>query len=948
MNSDTNLKNKLLDPKRRLAIDTKYAINHVGHKKWDIISKKMGSEIDIWMDLYEAGKRNLQKNPDQSQSQMYCGEEIYLSIRPELIDKKVIFFCSTVDSNKKTNKSAKINLTGTKGKGKAKPGAKAGAKQNQPNKADKIKQDNITRKIKSDLEDLFKTISNEPFKSSQPIIFYAKFVELMFVKMMVQCRNLINKYDAENKKLATKSASRYTPAGEIEELRQNLEYYRKELLELIVGFNKILAEKQLYPNLSRTCISDLREWILHGKKIIDFDTSKVIIERPELIFKTVYDAMLEYKQTGLYESQKEIFQFITSNSKYLALVHTMLGSGKTSMILPICGWLQANSKTIKSKLIFCCPNEVVLLEVAHMIYGMAVPFGIVIRDKETGKLDYKWSSFVEKNKSNETGKDKSKESAVVYLCDIYAARILLEERQQCIYDRQLYYKSAQLDENSSPPEIPEYILMADELTKDADSQNGFMVDSGFSVPTEVFVDLMRLAPPKIILMSATLPTENQLPDFYSAIALAHPGMVIKSFSSSEAKIGCALISSGGQLYAPHIGCKVAEHINHILAVIKSNPFVGRFYTFEVLLQMLNIFKILSLDVPNLSIMFDDPSKANQTNIQQFAYTMLEKLISNGGEDIIDKACSMEQMQNAFPVETKVGVDLKTIFTTDYHRFNRGCLVFSTDPVSTALEVYAANFDNFLNGKSDRNIFQQVRLDAILSKYEKELDIFQKAMKRIDEKKDDGIIKQNKENNTKERVKSESWEQSSKLLEQRPVWEFPKALQLGSIEHSQKTGCFSSAGLIGGIEADDLPKGTSVPINILTMLASGIGVYSLDSPLLDDEYLKTVLLLAKKGLVKTIFTDSSIAYGTNLAVSDIIMIDESSDGESIVDKHSMKTIFQMLGRAGRGGNLSYQAKIYTVSQENNLINKIALYAKEMLDEGPRDEINNIRRAFNVLW
>lgn len=942
-NERMELKNKLLDPKRRSAIDARFAINHVGHKKWDIISKKMGSEFEIWSDLYESGKRNLRQDNDfnQNSHQMYCGEEIYLDIRPELISKNIILFDPF--SQKDTNITKKINTKTAKKKpgAKTKPGAKAkpGAKNNQINKADKIRQDNLVRKIKSDLEDLFNTLSSEPVRGRQSIIFSAKFVELSFVKMMVQCRNLINKYDTINKQLIKKSSSKYTAMDEINELKTSLEFYYKELSELIVGFNKILKEKKLNENLSKTCLQDLDNWITNAKDIINFETTSIIIKRPELIFKTVYDSMLENKPIGPYPSQKEIFEFVTSNQKYLALVHTMLGSGKTSMVLPICGWLQANRKTIKSKLIFCCPNEVVLLEVAHMIYGMAVPFGIIIRKMENELLEYKWSTFVDKN--------NPKKSAIIYLCDIYTARILLEERQKCIRDRQLYYDANKRDPVNNPlteqriPEVPDYILMGDELTKDADSQKGFSVESGFSVPTEVFIDLMKMSPPKIILMSATLPTANQLPDLYNAIKLKHPGMIIKSFSSSEAKIGCAIISSNGELYAPHIGCQSVDDIKHILDVIKSNPFVGRFYTFEVLLQMLEIFNSLSIEVPDLSIMFDDPSKANQTNIQQFAYSMLEKLINNESNDIIEKACSMKKSVGS-------GVNLATIFTTDFCRFNRGCLVFSADPVSTALQVYSANFHNFLNENSERDIFQQIRLDTILDKYGKELESFKKALERIENKKDEGIIKQNKENNTKERIKSESWEQSAKLTEQKPSWDFPRALQLGSIEHAQKTNC-TNAGLTGGVEPEDLPKSTSVPMDILTMLASGIGIYSLDSPLLDDEYLKTVLLLAKKGLVKTIFTDSSIAYGTNLAVSDIIMIDEVGENQaSIIDKHSMKTIFQMLGRAGRGGNLSYQAKIYTTSPNNNLINKISLYAKDALNEESRDEIGNIFRAYQVLW
>ena len=63
---------------------------------------------------------------------------------------------------------------------------------------------------------------------------------------------------------------------------------------------------------------------------------------------------------------------------------------------------------------------------------------------------------------------------------------------------------------------------------------------------------------------------------------------------------------------------------------------------------------------------------------------------------------------------------------------------------------------------------------------------------------------------------------------------------------------------------------------------------------------------------------------------------------------MKTIFQMLGRAGRGGNLSFEAKVYTTSKDHNLANKLHKYVTGTLDEGSHDEIINIHTAFEVLW
>jgi len=934
-----DIRTKLTEAKRRHCVDSKYAVHHIGHKRWDIISKNIGSDIELWRGLYEKGKIRSSNNGIQfnkknitslaendTKTFICCGEEIYLSIRPDLISKEIIHNETPIKVKKINNKIKK--------KGKTAP----------INKAEKIKQENIIRKIKSDVDSLLKSITYEPYIAKQ-IVFTGKYIELVLVRMMVQCRNICLKFDSAMKHLTTKSASKYTPKKEIIEFSRIVDRYRNELTELVVGFNKIINEKQNCLSISKTCLSDLINWVAYAKQIINFTATDVIIKKPELIFKTIYDGMLEEKQADLYQSQKEILEFVTTNEKYLALVHTMLGSGKTSMILPLCGWLSVNRKD-DTKLIFCCPNDVVLLEVAHMVYGMGIPFGIVIHDQKENKLEYKWSSFIDKH--------RPKNSAILYLCDIFVARKLLEERLGFLQEKQMYLMANKRDPTNYPlteqrvPYVPDYILMGDELTKDADSQNGFMVDSSFSVTTEVFVDIMRIAPPKIILMSATLPTAEQLPEFYGAIVAANPEMIVRSFASSEAKIGCALISSTGELYAPHMGSQFVDDIKHVLSIIKTNPFVGRFYTFEILLEMVQQFQKLSLPVPDLAVMFDDPTKANQTNIQHFAYKLLEQLITIGSDEIVQQACTMKKS-----VGQGVGVDLNTIFTSDIHRFNKGCLIFSTDPVSTAYQVYQANFNSFLDQTTDRDIFQQVRLDNILLKYQKETDLFEKALKRIDEKSDNGIIKQNKEKNKKEKSKTESWQRTSQMLDNRPTWEFPSELQLCSLEHLAKAKCTMITSIGGMVGPEDLPDNTCVSVDILTMLASGIGIYSTSSESLDEEYLKTVIYLAKKGLVKTIFTDSSIAYGTNLAVSDIIIIDEpitvsGSIVPSIVDKHSIKTIFQMLGRAGRGGNLSYEARIYTTSNDNNLIDRIQSYIRGTLDEGCKDEIINIRRAFEILW
>lgn len=1051
--TDQEILSQLINPERRSAVDWKFAVNNVGHKKWDFIAKSSLDDTELWTTLYECGKRNLAPDTAKSLSvAKYCGEELYQKIRPQLINNKFIL----------GEKPIKIEKQAV-GK-KPKNGS---AKGKSISKGDLIKQNNLTKHLDTELKAILmsNTKDNMLDNNNEYITFKSKFGELVFVRLMNHCRVICDQVKNLTQQYAAVQNSRYKDENEIAQLETKLDKIHREVSELVVGYNKIVMDKKSEP-ISSTCVEDLQKWIDYAKKKISFNSLDIIMKIPELIFKTKYDGMLQHKISGLYPYQELIFKFITdenANTPLLALVHTMLGSGKTSMILPWCGWLMANRRLNKSKLLFTCPNEIVLLEVAQMVYRMGVSFAIVIYVKEENKLEYKWSSFADKT--------NPKDTAVLYMCDIFVARILLEERNSQLRDKNLYLDANKRDPHNYPlteskiPYVPDYILICDELTKDADTQNGFSVDSGFSLTTEVFIDTMKIAPPRIILMSATLPTYSQLPKLYNAIVESNPGMKIKSFTSSEAKIGCSLISAEGEIYAPHIGCETVVELKNVLLTIKSNPFIGRFYTVSVLLDMVNTFSKLSLPVPDLSILFDDPSKATQTYIQHIAYGMIETLIkltdnsvsdsvgdsigdnvgdsvsndvggvadsvdtsnnidhlvqsdvitaknkSNSSEedweaidetqinigngdqtdwvndsyddfsstesddkdsevgevgctdkvniisndngsnttlnpqlpaDIIKQACTMNKT-----VGNKI--NLQTMLTTDIGKFVKGCFIFCSDPVTTAFDVYRANFG--------ADVVDKIRLANLLTKYEKEMDNFDKNIKRVESKKDkpsknkDAKNADNAENSNKVNNPINSPTDTSKiisdLMNKKPVWDFPEELQICSTKHLIKSKC-DTKNISHQICPEDLPKNSNVSTDILTLLASGIAIYSTKSPLLDEEYLKTVIMLAKNRLIKFIFTDDSIAYGTNLAISNIVVIDMPLYNKpSIIELCSVKTILHMLGRIGRFGN-SYIATIYTISESNNLINLFKKFIDGNLEEGSRDEIRNIGRAFDVIW
>ena len=139
--------------------------------------------------------------------------------------------------------------------------------------------------------------------------------------------------------------------------------------------------------------------------------------------------------------------------------------------------------------------------------------------------------------------------------------------------------------------------------------------------------------------------------------------------------------------------------------------------------------------------------------------------------------------------------------------------------------------------------------------------------------------------------------------------------------------------------------------LLYLLFCGIGVYT-ESRHTNQEYLNLVVSGMNSGYIKIIFCDGGLAYGLNLPVGTIVLNDEKIVSKidpgvtypSIIEQHSIKTIFQMLGRAGRGGNLSYRADAYMIGS-GRLGPMLDHYLTDSLEEGSRDEAVNIMARYH---
>jgi hypothetical protein len=92
----------------------------------------------------------------------------------------------------------------------------------------------------------------------------------------------------------------------------------------------------------------------------------------------------------------------------------------------------------------------------------------------------------------------------------------------------------------------------------------------------------------------------------------------------------------------------------------------------------------------------------------------------------------------------------------------------------------------------------------------------------------------------------------------------------------------------------MPLDLNIPDRIQQLLFAGIGIYCPSSNMLNQAYHEAVLSLASDGKLAFLISDGSISYGANYPFSHIVITDE------IAVKHSINTLFQLAGRAGRVG------------------------------------------------
>jgi hypothetical protein len=798
------------------------------------------------------------------------GDNLYKLIR-ELININ--------DKNRQINLIEKI--TSSESEDNASGSKKTKTKVINLKKVDQMRLDNakktVTSQIKS-VTDTFSVNSLTPYSSFRSDILEIRAIGLMYCLWFI-CHNKI-KYSQSG------SEGKYYPF----------------VLSIIVATERFLKACSTYigkdmvtpgkhTEVSATLISDMNYLRLVAKSIYPYDGFTIYNHAPELLIYSEYDKCIPSKGITPRKNQKDVISFSKTNFEtgFLLSYKAMISSGKTTCSIALIKYMETlrkhHEKYRQLQFIFCCNLASVKCQVAQICYNTNVPFAMTHVEKDgTAKIINNFN------------------------CVSDAVRVCIIGSPDAI--------SLILADHSKGNPKTKYFLFHDEPTIGADVKGSNALKDNVTV--------MSNLPKWSILSSATMPDIEILEPFTTKFMEDNPNAVMDTVYSDEIQIGCDVMTLGMDPVIPHLGCSSGKELLAIVNTIKKNPFLGRIYTHNVAQTIWTECSNRNIDgIPDIPEIFKDVENLSADNVRRYVMIMLETIASKSNE-VVSEICatpiiingvnkviiddksnsgsgcdseseSESESDDGFAWETEeVIVDKGTIEydklgTTQAYRFLHMNLIATTDPLTFTID----NFKDILLMLKNHEEFPVSSAKNILAKYKKEIDIYNNNINRLEKNVDneDALSKQIDE-----------------LRSNKPQIKFPQCGQINTIHHINK---YSPAALktinkrfVGqGIVMEDIPYETfSVPDNILLLLFCGIGIYSPGNRMLDQNYINTVLSLAESGQLAYLVADSSICYGTNYPINRVFVVEDFSDN------HSIYTLFQLMGRAGRVGR-SWKAEAY---------------------------------------
>jgi hypothetical protein len=721
-------------------------------------------------------------------------------------------------------------------------------------KIDVFKRENSWKIVNTELDSLFERFNTND-AHNMPMACNSKFLEMRALGFMLSAKFLIN-----NKKKFFGKRSKLLFVN-------NIIVAMQKFLNASRGFEAdSIMDSTKKEKICEAFLDIVEKVLIELKTEYQYDGMNVCVDTPQLLIYTDYDHAIPKKISALYDHQtqmiNEVYSAIQNDKALLISLRTMTGTGKTTSACGIAEVVNCIRKyTSKKELmfIFCCTLRQVMDQVAQLVFNSGMPFGIASIDPFVG--------LKEINNYN----CKKDVDRVVTVCGPEACIELLKK-------------------------YPNAVLFLDEPTIGLDHKTDV---------AKYNVKLISECLPKwTILSSATLP--EQLPSWIlESHEVKHGDTKYIDIYSNKIHIACEIKTLDGKLMLPHYGVSSASHLEATIERIKANPFVGRTYTSNVGNALYNVISDAGVDgIPDIKAIFDNTDNLNADSLRRISMEMLST-VATKKDMIIQKVCSkiitprtvdcieeksidddqdiVWEKAEKFSVGHEINYDI--MCTTTAHRYMRPTLIATVDPI----DFVHTHFNNIIEDfTTELGTVKQIN-----DNFAQKLTLWQKQVDRSERAMDDSSIK-----SKEERLRNED-----SLHVNKPSLRV-NGFQINTIEHLRKyakntKNAIDKSAIRTDLDVTEiLTVPMDVPDTVRILLACGVGIIGKYS----GRYTAFVYSLMGDGKLAYIVADSSIAYGTNVPINNVIVT------KDFTDVHSLNTIYQLISRAGRVGR-SWMAEAF---------------------------------------
>ncbi len=398
---------------------------------------------------------------------------------------------------------------------------------------------------------------------------------------------------------------------------------------------------------------------------------------------------------------------------------------------------------------------------------------------------------------------------------------------------------------------------------------------------EITMRILSLLPRVSVLLSATLPEFEDIPNIVNNFLVRHNEVdnrdnVLKMIRLNRVHISCTTIDPNGCVVMPHNIIQQKSELNDYINNIISDPLKIRCYSPQIVFLLAEHLMEYLPNELTFNVRFADLGLIKHEDIRTYAMDILRYIADSDNEEIFVKL-------NEFRPKKMENMDRENLLTSNafYYQNGNTIHVSSYEDFETNFEIITEHIKN-----------SSQKLPVIIDHYLTEIENNKLLIEDINTNPQKyGFVNKNGNVNVKEK---------NKKIDELEKKRFKIKLRPENVINTKEHGALYNRPIHNPSShiTYDVETLKGLPEDLAKLLLSGVGYYN---PMtMTGQQLHTFKTYRNE--FSFILSSPAIVYGTNLSISNV-------DVDSTFSKDaSRNAIYQLMGRAGRKGKKTYSAMV----------------------------------------